>query len=159
MWLWGEAGMACVYPDPPPGGCPADEVRALQLFDRWFGPVLLAGPIAMLAVWAWLSPPGQRYRPSWYLLAVILFCAAPGLLVDAASSGFAAVDRADASTGAERLTIEFKLGVGAIAAIAAPAGLAYITARRGHRTYAQVWTAVSIVIAAMVVLMMISLLV
>jgi hypothetical protein len=93
----------------------------------------------------------------WYLLAVILFCTAPGLVVDAASSGFAAVDRAGAPTGAERLTIELKLAVGAIAAIAAPAGLAFITARRGHRTYARVWATVSILTAAMVVLTRVSL--
>lgn len=79
------------------------------------------------------------------------------LLVDAASSGFTAVDRAGTPTGAERVTIEIKLAVGAIAAIAGPAGLALITARRGHRMYARVWTTVSVLIAAMVVLMMFSL--
>ncbi|MCC3764236.1 hypothetical protein K3N28_14300 [Glycomyces sp. TRM65418] len=149
MWLWLQAGMACVYPDPPPGGCPDDEARALLRFELWFGPVFLAGPIAILAAQAWLSPPGQRYKPVWYLLAVTLFCAAPGLLVDAASSGFADVDRADAATGAERLTTELKLAVGAVAAIAAPAGLAFITARRGHRTYAKVWATLSIIVAAL----------
>ncbi|WP_133884156.1 hypothetical protein [Glycomyces sp. NRRL B-16210] len=92
----------------------------------------------------------------WYLLAIILFCAAPGLLVDAASSGFAAVDHAGTPTGAGQLAIEVKLAVGAVAAIAAPAGLAFITASRGHRVYAQVWTTVSVLIAAMVVVMMFS---
>jgi hypothetical protein len=63
MWLSGEASMACVYPDLPAGGCPVDEVSARLRFDRWFGPVLLAGPIATLAIWAWLGEvrlPGSR---------------------------------------------------------------------------------------------------
>jgi hypothetical protein len=96
MWLVGQDGMACVYPDPPPGGCPDAEVRAGLRLELWLGPVLLAGPIAILAVQVWFSTHGHRYKPLWYLLAVILFCAAPGLLVDAASSSSAAVDRTDA---------------------------------------------------------------
>ena len=152
VWLVGQGGMACVYPDPPPGGCPDAEVRAGLRLELWLGPVLFAGPISVLAVQVWFSAPGHRYKPLWYLLAVVLFCAAPGLLVDAASSSFAAVDRTDAAASAERLTTELKLAAGAIAAIAAPAGLAVITARRGHRTYSYVWATLSIIAAAAVVL-------
>lgn len=155
LWLLTQGGMACAYPDPPPGGCPADEVRAGLRFELWFGPVLLAGPVAMLAVWAGLGQPGRRYKPVWYLLAVLLFCAAPGLLVDAASSGFAAVDR-DAAPAA-RLATGLKLGVGAIAAIAAPAGLAFITARRGHESYSKAWAAFSIIVAALAAVTILSL--
>jgi hypothetical protein len=147
-WLVGQGGMACVYPDPPPGGCPDAEVRAGLRLELWLGPVLFAGPIAILAVQVWFSAPGHRYKPLWYLLAVVLFCAAPGLLVDAASSSSAT----DAAASAERLTTELKLAAGAIAAIAAPAGLAVITARRGHRTYSYVWATLSVIAAAAVVL-------
>jgi hypothetical protein len=118
--------------------------------------VLLAGPIALLAVQVWFSAPGHRYKPLWYLLAVVLFCAAPGLLLDAASSSFAAVDRPTAPASADRLTTELKLAIGAVAAIAAPAGLAVITARRGHRTYSHVWATLSIIAAAAVALTVLS---
>lgn len=147
LWLLHQGGMACAYPDPPPGGCPADEVRAGLRFERWFGPALLAGPIAILVVWAWFGRPGHRYTPVWYLLAVVLFCAAPGLLVDAASSGFSAVDRPSAAVGDS--ADEVKLAVGVAAAIAASAGLAVITARRGHKLYAGAWAILSIVIATL----------
>jgi hypothetical protein len=118
--------------------------------------VLLAGPITILAVQVWFSAPGHRYKPLWYLLAVVLFCAAPGLLVDAASSSFAAADRTGAPASAERLITDLKLAIGAVAAIAAPAGLAVITARRGHRTYSYVWVTLSIIAAAAVALTMFS---
>jgi hypothetical protein len=54
---------------------------------------------------------------------------------------------------AERLTTDLKLAIG-VAAIAAPAGLAVITARRGNRTYSYVWATLSITAAAAVALTM-----
>jgi len=151
MWLLGEASLACMYPDPLPGGCPADEVRARERFDFWFGPVLLVGPIVMLGVWAWFSPQGHRHKPVWWLLAAVLFCVAPGMLLDAASAGAVAVDRTAAPAGLAHLVADVKLVCGAVAVIGAPAGLAYLAYRRGRRAHMKIWTACSIAAAASVV--------
>lgn len=133
--------MACLNPDPPSGGCPEGEARALERFGFWFGPVLLAGPVVMLGAWAGFSPRGRRYGPVWYLMIVMFFCVAPGLLVDAASTSFAAVDRVLTET--ERLVAGMKLASAGAAAVGASACLAYLANRRGQRTFAGAWAACS----------------
>ncbi|MEU5874926.1 hypothetical protein AB0A73_25605 [Glycomyces sp. NPDC047369] len=148
IWLMSDAALACVYPDPLPGGCPADEARALARFDLWFVPVLLAGPAVILGVSAGLSPQGQKYKAAWYALAILLFCAAPSMFLEAAVTGFAVIDRELTQT--ENQAILLRLIGSSVIAIGAPAGLAFLTHRRGYVTYAKVWAACSIVSATMV---------
>jgi hypothetical protein len=149
-WLVSDAALACVYPDPPPGGCPADEARALTRFDLWFIPVLLIGPAVILGITAGLSPEGRRYKAAWYALAILFFCAAPTMFFEVAVTGFAVIDRELTQT--EHHVVHLRLIGSSITAIGAPAGLAFLTYRRGHITYAKVWAACSIISAAMVLM-------
>ncbi|MEV3938885.1 hypothetical protein AB0K52_23295 [Glycomyces sp. NPDC049804] len=154
MWLMSDAALACVYPDPLPGGCPADEARARARFEFWFAPLLLIGPAVILGASAGFSPQGRRYKPLWYALAILFFCAAPAMLVEAATTGFAVVDRD--LTQAEHHIIILRLACGAAAAIGAPAGLAYLAHRRGRRTYAKAWAACSVITAVLLLVVLLS---
>jgi hypothetical protein len=133
LWLAGEAAFACVYPDPIPGGCPVEEVRAAERFERWTGPVLVAGPIAMLAAWAATAPSGARYKPLWYLAAVAGFCAAPTLGVDAALSGSEVIDHPETYSAADQAAARLKLAAAGVTGLAAIVGLAVLAYRRGAK--------------------------
>jgi hypothetical protein len=74
-----DAALACVYPDPLPDGCPADEARGLARFEFLFVPVLLIGPAVILVASAGLSPQGRKYKPQWYALAILFFRAGSDL--------------------------------------------------------------------------------
>ncbi|SDL49148.1 hypothetical protein SAMN05216298_4062 [Glycomyces sambucus] len=134
--LFSDAMMACAYPDPPPGGCPADEVEAGARFDLWILPVLAAGPVVLLAVRAALSPEGKRYRAVWVLCCVVWFCVAPAFMIDAAVTGFGAFDGPERYAEEASRASDWKFAVFAVTATAPPAALAFLVWRRGERGFA-----------------------
>lgn len=140
VWMAADAGAACAS-----GGCGPAELIAQT--HQLFVPVLLGGPVAMLATGVALSPPGKRYRPAWYLLVVIWFCVPPGLLLDAIASTIAHTNSPEPLSDADRTAATLKLTVAGAAAVLAPAALAVVTYRRGYQTYARVLGAVTIATA------------
>lgn len=153
LWLAADGDMACLSADPPSCDRPAEEIRASLRFGRWFGPVLAAGPLLVLAAWATLSPRGRRYRLAMCLLGVAWLCASPILFIDGA---FTAIDHGLAFGGPPQGPAPpfqtVKLIVGAAGTALTPAAMAVIAFKNGRPAAARCYGTFAIVGTAAVLM-------